>query len=133
MRAVTVVGALLAGAASTLSAQHAHQLEIGGFGTYTRYDKAFQLDNQFGGGGRVGFFLGNALGLELDGTLAYPNRTAVAGHTQMRWASASLVLNYHTAYFALSTRGRLAAGETVLVHGAAGGVGTATLQDDRYR
>ena len=93
MRAVTVVGALLAGAASTLSAQHAHQVELGGFGTYTRYDKAFQLDNQFGGGGRVGFFLGNALGLELDGTLAYPNRTAVAGHTQMRWASASLVLN----------------------------------------
>ena len=41
---------------------------------------------------------------------------------------ASLVLNYHTAYFALRTRGRLAAGETVLVQGAAGGVGTATLQ-----
>ncbi|HEV7173877.1 MAG TPA: NADPH:quinone oxidoreductase family protein [Solirubrobacteraceae bacterium] len=41
---------------------------------------------------------------------------------------ASLVLNYHTAYFALRTRGRLAEGETVLVQGAAGGVGTATLQ-----
>jgi NADPH2:quinone reductase len=41
---------------------------------------------------------------------------------------ASLVLNYHTAYFALVTRGRLAGGETVLVHGAAGGLGTATLQ-----
>jgi NADPH2:quinone reductase len=41
---------------------------------------------------------------------------------------ASLVLNYHTAYFALKLRGRLAAGETVLVHGGAGGVGTATLQ-----
>jgi NADPH2:quinone reductase len=41
---------------------------------------------------------------------------------------ASLVLNYHTAYFSLVTRGRLAAGEWVLVHGAAGGVGTATLQ-----
>lgn len=41
---------------------------------------------------------------------------------------ASLVLNYHTAYFALKLRGRLSAGETVLVHGAAGGVGTATLQ-----
>ncbi len=41
---------------------------------------------------------------------------------------AGLVLNYHTAYFALTTRGRLAEGETVLVHGAAGGVGTATLQ-----
>ena len=41
---------------------------------------------------------------------------------------AGLVLNYHTAYFSLVTRGRLEQGETVLVHGAAGGVGTATLQ-----
>ncbi|MDQ5832807.1 MAG: NADPH:quinone oxidoreductase family protein [Actinomycetota bacterium] len=41
---------------------------------------------------------------------------------------ASLILNYHTAYFALRLRGRLAEGETVLVHGAAGGVGTAALQ-----
>jgi NADPH2:quinone reductase len=41
---------------------------------------------------------------------------------------AALILNYHTAYFALKLRGRLAEGETVLVHGAAGGVGTAALQ-----
>jgi len=41
---------------------------------------------------------------------------------------AGLILNYHTAYFALSLRGRLREDETVLVHGAAGGVGTATLQ-----
>jgi NADPH2:quinone reductase len=41
---------------------------------------------------------------------------------------AGLVLNYHTAYFSLVVRGRLAEGETVLVHGAAGGVGTASLQ-----
>jgi NADPH2:quinone reductase len=41
---------------------------------------------------------------------------------------ASLILNYHTAYFSLVTRGRLRERETVLVHGAAGGVGTATLQ-----
>jgi NADPH2:quinone reductase len=41
---------------------------------------------------------------------------------------ASLILNYHTAYFALKLRGRLKEGETVLVHGAAGGVGTAALQ-----
>jgi NADPH2:quinone reductase len=43
-------------------------------------------------------------------------------------AGAGLVLNHHTAVFALVTRGRLQAGETVLVHGAAGGVGTAALQ-----
>ena len=41
---------------------------------------------------------------------------------------AGLILNYHTAYFCLKLRGRLEAGETVLVHGAAGGVGTASLQ-----
>ncbi|HWB67158.1 MAG TPA: NADPH:quinone oxidoreductase family protein [Mycobacteriales bacterium] len=41
---------------------------------------------------------------------------------------AGLILNYHTAYFALVTRGRLRAGESVLIHGAAGGVGTATIQ-----
>src|SRR4051794_37688829 len=41
---------------------------------------------------------------------------------------AALVLNYHTAYFSLVLRGRLKEGETVLVHGAAGGVGTASLQ-----
>jgi NADPH:quinone reductase len=42
--------------------------------------------------------------------------------------AAGLILNYHTAYFSLNHRGRLADGETVLVHGAAGGVGTAALQ-----
>ena len=41
---------------------------------------------------------------------------------------ASVILNYHTVYFALKLRGRLRAGERVLVHGAAGGVGTAALQ-----
>jgi NADPH:quinone reductase len=41
---------------------------------------------------------------------------------------AALVMNYHTVYFALVTRAALRAGETVLVHGAAGGVGTAALQ-----
>jgi len=41
---------------------------------------------------------------------------------------AALILNYHTAYFSLVLRGKLAEGEWVLVHGAAGGVGTASLQ-----
>ncbi len=41
---------------------------------------------------------------------------------------AALILNYHTAYFSLVLRGRLQAGEWVLVHGAAGGVGTAAIQ-----
>jgi NADPH2:quinone reductase len=41
---------------------------------------------------------------------------------------AALPMNYLTALFALAERGQVREGETVLVHGAAGGVGTATLQ-----
>lgn len=41
---------------------------------------------------------------------------------------AALVLNYQTAHFCLVRRGRVVAGETVLVHGAAGGVGSAAMQ-----
>ena len=43
-------------------------------------------------------------------------------------AGAALPMNYLTAHFALVERAGLRAGETVLVHGAAGGVGTATIQ-----
>jgi NADPH2:quinone reductase len=42
--------------------------------------------------------------------------------------AAALPMNYLTAHFALAERGGVREGETVLVHGAAGGVGTATLQ-----
>jgi NADPH2:quinone reductase len=41
---------------------------------------------------------------------------------------AALLTNYHTAIFGLKCRGRLAAGESVLVLGAGGGVGTAAIQ-----
>ncbi|HEX7715789.1 MAG TPA: NADPH:quinone oxidoreductase family protein [Marmoricola sp.] len=41
---------------------------------------------------------------------------------------AAIPMNYLTAQFALKERGQVREGETVLVHGAAGGVGTATLQ-----
>lgn len=40
----------------------------------------------------------------------------------------AIPVNYLTCHFALTRRGGLRAGETVLVHGAAGGVGTAACQ-----
>ena len=43
-------------------------------------------------------------------------------------AGAALPMNYFTVHFALVTRGGLRAGESVLVHGAAGGIGTAAVQ-----
>jgi NADPH:quinone reductase-like Zn-dependent oxidoreductase len=43
-------------------------------------------------------------------------------------AGAGVLFNDLTVHFALRTRGRLMPGETVLVHGAAGGIGTSTLR-----
>ncbi len=41
---------------------------------------------------------------------------------------AAIPLNYMTAHFGLVARGGITEGESVLVHGAAGGVGTASIQ-----
>lgn len=46
---------------------------------------------------------------------------------------AAIPMNYLTAQFALDRRGRLAVGESVLVHGAAGGIGTAAIQIAKAR
>ena len=43
-------------------------------------------------------------------------------------AGAGLLFNDLTMYFALNVRGRLQQGESMLVHGAAGGIGTSTLR-----
>jgi NADPH2:quinone reductase len=43
-------------------------------------------------------------------------------------AATAMTVNYQTSYFGLIDRGNLRAGETVLVHGAAGGVGSAAVQ-----
>jgi NADPH2:quinone reductase len=43
-------------------------------------------------------------------------------------AGAALLMNYLTVDFALVRRARLEAGETILVQGAAGGIGVATIQ-----
>jgi hypothetical protein len=96
MRVVTVIGVLLTGVAASLSAQHAHQFEFGGYGTFTRYDRAFELKSQIGGGGRIGFFLNDYIGLEIDGNVSYPDlKFPLPGvnHTQVRIGSASLVIN----------------------------------------
>jgi len=46
---------------------------------------------------------------------------------------AALPLNYRTAILGLEVRGRMRSGETVLIHGAAGGTGTAAIQVARAR
>ena len=43
-------------------------------------------------------------------------------------AAGGFFMNYHTVHFALARRAHVRPGETVAVHGAAGGVGTAAVQ-----
>ena len=68
----------------------------------------------YGGGGEVA-----ATGP--DSTFPLPDNISFA-------QGAALPMNYLTAQFALKDRAGIVEGETVLVHGAAGGVGTATIQ-----
>ncbi|MGW0157697.1 NADPH:quinone oxidoreductase family protein [Mycobacterium sp. NPDC003323] len=57
-----------------------------------------------------------------------PDRVFALPDTVSFEAGAGILFNDLTVHCALRTRGRLAAGETVLVHGAAGGIGTSALR-----
>jgi NADPH:quinone reductase len=83
-------------------------------------------DASFAVGDRVAAFC--ALGGFAETAVAPPFLTFALPAALDFAQGAGLILNYHTAYFSLVLRGRLREGETVLVHGAAGGVGTAALQ-----
>jgi NADPH:quinone reductase len=57
-----------------------------------------------------------------------PDRVFKLPDTVSFEAGAGLLFNDLTVHHALRTRGRLVTGETVLVHGAAGGIGTSALR-----
>lgn len=70
-----------------------------------------------------------------EGTGAFAERLAIAHTSLIRLSTemdyetgACAIFNYQTAIVALIERGRLKAGETVLIHGASGGTGTAAVQ-----
>jgi hypothetical protein len=94
MRVLTVIAVLLAGRASSLCAQHRGEIEFGGYGSHIWYDHRLQLDNQFGVGGRLGFFLGEHFSLEIDGNVSQPLSTySGVGRTTVALGSASLVIS----------------------------------------
>ncbi|MGW0174358.1 NADPH:quinone oxidoreductase family protein [Rhodococcus sp. NPDC003322] len=83
-------------------------------------------DSGFHAGDRV---VALSLGGAWQGTVAVPASIVFRlPDTVSLTAGAGFLMNYLTAHFALTERARYRAGETVLVHGAAGGLGTACLQ-----
>jgi outer membrane protein OmpA-like peptidoglycan-associated protein len=80
--------------ASRLGAQRGHQFELGVFGSFTRYDRAFNLDAQIGGGGRLSYFITNVLGLEVDAGYQSPNSKSGASPSYLALGGASVVVNF---------------------------------------
>ncbi len=83
-------------------------------------------DSGFSAGDRVACVLpygggGDLVATHADGVFPLPDELSFE-------QGAAIPMNYLTAEFALRTRGQLQEGETVLVNGAAGGVGTAAIQ-----
>jgi hypothetical protein len=125
MRVLTIVGAALGGAVSVLSAQHAHQLELGGFGTYTHFDSFWGLNSPIGGGGRLGFFLNDFIGLEGSYDASSPKTTAGLAGPSASNRSISLLLNSggeHNILYVLAgyADNKLGSGGLNAVHGAIG-------------
>ena len=112
-------------------AQHTHQFEIGGFGSYTRYDRAFVLAKQIGGGGRLGYFFSRVVGIEFEMGYEQPTPYAGGNNATATLASGSLVLNTgneHNLFYILGGYTRAEFGDRPgysfsdnAVHGAIGG------------
>src|SRR6266581_3181985 len=96
MRRFALLAAGLTLAAGSLPAQHAGQVEVGAFGSYTRYDATFGLARKIGGGVRMGYFLGSIVGVEGD-ILFQPEYTVSSSGTPTTLepliGSLSLVIN----------------------------------------
>ncbi len=97
MRRFGLLAAVLTLAGGRLAAQHAGQVEVGAFGSYTRYDATFGLAHKIGGGVRMGYLLGSIVGVEAD-VLFQPEYTVTppGGATstlEPLIGSASLVIN----------------------------------------
>jgi hypothetical protein len=93
MRVLTIVGLVLVSGVAGLSAQHAHQIEFGGFGTYNRYDDKYGLEMVAGGGGRLGYFLSEYFGLEADVHFGVPYNAAGTFGTEIARGSLSFIIN----------------------------------------
>jgi outer membrane protein OmpA-like peptidoglycan-associated protein len=89
-----MLGMALVCGSSRLSAQHAHQFELGAFGSFTRYDRVFNLDNQIGGGVRAGYFFTNVVSAELDAGYQSPSPKSGPATPEIWLGGASLLLNF---------------------------------------
>ena len=78
--------------AAPASAQRFGTIELGGFGQFTRFGDPLQLDNAFGGGGMIGFFVLPNVAVEADLALASSDGPLSGPITYRPW---NVQLAYH--------------------------------------
>ncbi len=79
--------------ASALPAQFERRYEVGAFAAFTKYDKAFGLDNKIGGGVRFAYALTSAMTLEVEALFQPPYTIAPSTQIEPVIGGGSLVLN----------------------------------------
>jgi outer membrane protein OmpA-like peptidoglycan-associated protein len=94
MRRLVLTGLAVAGLTAPAAAQRAQQLELAVFGSYTRFDRRLGFENQFGAGGRLGFFLTDHVSVEVDGSYVQPRYINGGPSATLALGSGSLVLNF---------------------------------------
>jgi OOP family OmpA-OmpF porin len=84
---------LLALLATRAEAQYDRRYEVGLFGAFTKYDKAFGLEDKIGGGVRFAYALTPMLGLEVDALFQSPHDVAPFVQIEPIIGGGSLVVN----------------------------------------
>ena len=80
MRRLAAVGLALALCTSALAAQFERRYEVGLFGAFTKYDKAFGLADKIGGGARFAYAFTPAVSLEGEVLFQPPHTIAPSTH-----------------------------------------------------
>ena len=93
MRTLVAVGLAALFGASSLAAQYERRYEVGAFGAFTKYDKAFGLEDKIGGGVRFAYALGPAVSLEVEALFQPPHTIAPSTDIEPVIGGGSLVFN----------------------------------------
>lgn len=78
----------------TLAAQQPGTLLVGGFGQYTIFDDGLNLENMFGGGGRIGAVIAPNWHIEYEGSYTEADSDVGAGKTKYSVWAARLMYSY---------------------------------------
>ena len=80
--------------ANSAAAQRSQNIEFGGFGSWWRFDRSFQITNSFGGGARIGYNLSDRVGIEVTGDYIATTNLASTQNIDVSTVSGGLVLNF---------------------------------------